>query len=198
MPKSAAFSHEFDEQANQKISKANELFFVVDEHDQPLEPLPRRLVHGHGVWHRVSHVWIRNNKGQLLCQQRSIKKELNPGYWEPFFGGHIRPGESYEEAALRELREELGITIASENLKRWRIYQFHDNTGYNNEFIGIFIVTWNGDMQDVRFDDGEVEQVVWKTIPEIKSSIINEGKKSWTVVGYELDLLHELEQMIHG
>ena len=85
-------------------SKADELFFVVDEHDRPLAPLPRRLVHGHGVWHRVSHIWLVNDRGEVLCQQRAFNKELNPGFWEPFFGGHLKPTETYEAAAVRELR----------------------------------------------------------------------------------------------
>lgn len=90
---------------NQKVSKANEMFFVVDEDDNPLPALPRRLVHDHGVWHRVAHIWILNTAGQILCQQRSLMKELNPGTWEPFFGGHLRPGEDYlGEPGGRSLR----------------------------------------------------------------------------------------------
>ncbi len=177
---------------NQKLSKADELFFVVDENDQPQEPLPRKLVHGHGVWHRVSHVWVQNDKGQLLCQQRSLEKELLPGFWECFFGGHIRPNESYEDAAIREACEELGINVAAEGLRLWKVYKFSDGKGYNNEFMGIFVVKWNGDVEDLVFDDGEVAQAAWKDVAEIKQAIQDNGGKSWTNVGYELQLLDEL------
>lgn len=179
---------------DQKASKANELFFVVDENDQPKEPLPRRLVHGHGVWHRVAHIWLYNDRGQILCQQRSIHKELNPGRWEAFFGGHIRPGESYEDAAERELHEELGITLAPGHFKLRGVYKFSDKTGYNNEFMGIFVIPWNGNVQDVTFDDREVEQVAWKSIPELKESITTQGEKNWVNTGYEIELLDQLSE----
>ncbi len=178
---------------SQKISKADEPFFVVDENDQPLESLPRKLVHGHGVWHRVSHVWLQNDKGQLLCQQRSFEKELLPGFWECFFGGHIRPNETYEDAAIRESREELGINITAEDLRLWKVYKFSDGKGYNNEFMGVFVVRWNGDTKDLTFDDGEVARAAWKDMPIIKQAIVENGGKSWTNVGYELQLLDELE-----
>lgn len=177
---------------NQKISKADELFFVVDENDRPQEPLPRKLVHGYGVWHRVSHIWLQNDNGQILCQQRSLEKELLPGFWECFFGGHIRPNETYKDAAIRELGEELGIKVADENLQLWKVYKFSDGKGYNNEFMGVFVFKWNGDTKDLTFDDGEVAQVAWKDIPTIRQHIIEDGKKSWTNVGYELQLLDEL------
>ncbi len=178
---------------NQKLSKADELFFVVDENDHPRASLPRKLVHGQGVWHRVSHVWIQNDKGQLLCQQRSLDKELLPGFWECFFGGHIRPNESYEQAAIREASEELGINVATRDLRLWKVYKFSDNMGYNNEFMGIFIIGWNGAIKDLTFNDGEVAQAAWKDIAEIKQAIREKGGRSWTSVGYELQLLDELE-----
>lgn len=166
------------------------MFFVVDEGDRPLAPLPRKLVHGHGVWHRVAHIWVQNDRGQFLCQQRSLDKELCPGFWEAFFGGHVRPGEAYLDAAVRELGEELGINLPAQAFKLWKVYKFHDKpTNYNNEFQAVFVVRWNGDTQDATFDDGEVEQVAWKSPDEIKQAITKHARKSWTFCGYELDLL---------
>jgi isopentenyldiphosphate isomerase len=177
---------------DQKTSKADELFCVVDEQDQPLAPLPRKLVHGHGVWHRVAHIWLKNDRGQLLCQQRALSKELNPGLWEPFLGGHLSPAESYLEGAVRELREELGISFKPDELKLWKIYKMHHPNDYNNEFQGIFVATWNGSPGDVSFDDGEVEQVVWKDTADVRNAIAPSGDKDWTFCGYELDLLKDL------
>lgn len=175
---------------NQKQAKADELFFVVDEHDQPLEPLPRKFVHGHGVWHRVAHVWLVNDSKQVLCQQRSMDKELHPGYWEAFFGGHIAPDESYVDAAQRELEEELGIEQPLEAFKLWKTNKRSDKSGYNNEFQGVFIVRWSGAEADLQFKDAEVERVAWKTVSEVKSALTTQS--NWVHVGYELDLLSEL------
>jgi 8-oxo-dGTP pyrophosphatase MutT (NUDIX family) len=176
---------------DQKVGKADEPFFVVDGNDRPLPSLPRRLVHGRGIWHRVSHVWVVNDRGQFLCQQRSLSKEINPGFWEPFFGGHLSPDEPYAEGAARELREEISLDLSVLSLRLWKIYKFHDPTGYNNEFQGVFIARWNGKISDLTFDDGEVEQVVWKDAVEIEHSIVEHGGNGWTNCGYELDLLAE-------
>ena len=169
-------------------SKADELFFVVDDHNQPLEPLRRKQVHGTGIWHRVAHIWLVNGRDQVLCQQRALNKELNPGFWEPFFGGHLKPGEEVKAAALRELREELGITA---ELTFWQTYQFSHPSGYNNEFQAIFVAHWDGKPTDVTFDDGEVAQVVWRPIAEVRD-IIAAYTPNWTHCGYEVDLLSAL------
>lgn len=176
---------------NQKITKADELFFVVDKDDRPQKPLARKLVHGRGIWHRVAHVWLWNNKGQILCQQRSLEKELLPGIWEPFFGGHMRPEESYEACARRELQEELGIRFSKSDIQLWKVYKATDPGGYNNEFQGVFLAHWNGSEQDVTFDDGEVEQVAWKDLVDVQQLITTFGSTSWKKPTYELDLLAE-------
>lgn len=80
----------------QRTSKQNELLLVVNRDDQPIEPLPRGFVHNNGIWHRVVHIWI-IKQGEVLCQQRSLSKDLNPGKWESFFGGHLTPGDSYRD-----------------------------------------------------------------------------------------------------
>ncbi|MCK9641705.1 MAG: NUDIX domain-containing protein [Prolixibacteraceae bacterium] len=174
---------------NKKVHKSEELFFVVDEDDSPMDPLPRRLVHGYGVWHRVSHVWIFDGKGNILCQQRALIKELNPGMWESFFGGHISPGESYTDGAVRELAEETGIKLQPQDFKQEMVYKRQDPRAYNNEFQGIFSITWHGKISDLRFDDGEVEQVKWVPIKDVLKHL-KPGDKSWTFCGYEIDYLN--------
>lgn len=172
-------------------SKADELFFVVDENDQPLAPLPRKAVHGHGVWHRVAHIWILDGNGNVLCQQRSLEKELNPGGWEPFFGGHLRPDESYTDGARRELLEE--IHLAPDTLVHDMTYKRHDiaRDGYNNEFQGIFTAQWNGDLATLSFDDGEVARIEWQPLTQVLATL-NAGNPLWTNCGYGQRFITEL------
>jgi 16S rRNA (adenine1518-N6/adenine1519-N6)-dimethyltransferase len=176
---------------DQKEDKANELFLVVDENDSPLSPLPRKLVHGHGVWHRVSHIWVLDGNGNVLCQQRSLEKELNPGRWESFFGGHLRPQEDYKQGAVRELQEEIGLQTNS--LVHLQTYKRFDaeSDGYNNEFQGIFSTEWKGDTADLHFDDGEVEQVKWMSLSEVLSRL-QASSQDWTNCGYEEELIKRL------
>lgn len=177
---------------NQMTAKADELFFVVDPQDKPLEPLPRKLVHGHGVWHRASHVAIVNGRGGILCHQRAFNKELNPGMWVAVFGGHLGPKDTYESAAERELQEETGIVLP--HLRLWRIHKYIDPAGYNNEFQAVFIGRWEGTAAQVSLNDGEVQQVKWYPLGEVRKQFLH-NNPSWFAGTHQLALT---EALIHG
>lgn len=72
-----------------------------------------------GFYHIVVSVWIVNNKGQYLMSQRHPNK-LYPGYWE-CTGGSVIAGENSLQAAMREVKEELGLTLSADTARL--IYQ---------------------------------------------------------------------------
>lgn len=56
---------------------------VLDENGMKTgEIVTRKEVHVQGLWHRIIVVAIIDKNGHLLMQQRSIKKETNPGKWD--------------------------------------------------------------------------------------------------------------------
>ena len=111
-----------------------ELFDVVDECDRVLRAEPRDLVHVNNLLHRAVHMLIFNSQGDLLLQKRSIWKDRNPGRWDASAAGHVDSGETYSEAARREIGEELGIEPPS--LERLGKLTPCEQTGW--EFIEIF------------------------------------------------------------
>lgn len=68
----------------------------------------RSVIHNSGLWHKGVHVWVFNESGELFLKKRALDKKFFPGHWEDV-GEHLKPGESYKEAAERGLREELGV-----------------------------------------------------------------------------------------
>jgi len=68
-------------------------------------------------WHEVASVWLLSKNGEMLIQQRSERKKVNPLKWTLFTGGHIEYGEDAEAAAIREVREEVGIKLEKQDLK---------------------------------------------------------------------------------
>jgi 16S rRNA (adenine1518-N6/adenine1519-N6)-dimethyltransferase len=146
-----------------------ELFDIYDENNQPLGiQKSRSVVHKElKDWHRATHIWIVNEKGQILCQQRSMKKDVNPGKWQSFFGGHLKAGQTYESNALAELREELGLNIEAQDLIPIRTGKDEDV----KHFGQVYLIKWNGNESDVHFDDGEVESVKWFDLKDVESSI---------------------------
>ena len=78
--------------------------------------------------------------GTVLCAQRGPGKSL-AGYWE-FPGGKIESGETPEQALIRELQEEVGITVTTSALFDKLEYQFPDR----HITLWFFLVeNWQGE-----------------------------------------------------
>jgi len=90
----------------------DEFFDVFDADGNYVGVFPRRECHGNpALIHRSVHVVILDSSGQkILLQKRSARKDIQPGKWDTAVGGHVDAGESVENAAVRELSEELGIS----------------------------------------------------------------------------------------
>lgn len=87
----------------------NEIVIIVDEEDNIVDYLPRKEAHDKKLLHRTISVLVFNDQGQAMLQKRSMKKDSNPGKWSNATGGHVGKNESYDEAAHREVKEELKI-----------------------------------------------------------------------------------------
>lgn len=82
---------------------------VVDENDRIIGKATRKECHAKGHIHRCVFFFILDKKGRILVTQRTKEKEFYPEYWSILIGGHVSSGESYEQAVLREAKEEAGI-----------------------------------------------------------------------------------------
>jgi len=68
---------------------------VLDENGNvTMKRYPRSEVHRLGLWHRVAHVWIVNQKGELIVQKRTNTKESWPSLWDVSSAGHCDAGEN--------------------------------------------------------------------------------------------------------
>lgn len=148
---------------------AEDFFDIVDENNKPLGfQKSRKEVHvTMRHWHRATHIWIINNRGQVLCQQRSFTKDANPGKWQSFFGGHVKAGQTYLNNAVEELSEELGLSVKPNKLIPLHILKSDEA----KHFSHVFVVRWNGSTRSIRFRDGEVLSVRWITLEEIKEQM---------------------------
>jgi len=98
------------------MSAPEEIFDVCDEHDRVIGQAPRSVVHANAWLHRAVHIFVFNRQGQFLLHRRSAKKDQSPLTYTSSASGHLAAGESYDEAAPRELEEELGLTGSLERL----------------------------------------------------------------------------------
>src|SRR5687767_11187246 len=85
---------------------------LVDEHDRPLGTAEKLAAHQRGgTLHRAFSVFLFNDAGRMLLQQRAAGKYHFGGLWTNACCSHPRPGEAVEDAARRRVREELGVDV---------------------------------------------------------------------------------------
>jgi isopentenyldiphosphate isomerase len=139
-----------------------ELIEIVDEVGNVLGVKPRSEVHGNPeLLHRVVHVLVSNSSGELLLQKRSMDKDVAPGRWDTSVGGHVDPGETLEEAALRELHEELGIRGELRFL-----YSYTHSNPYETELVHTYHCLHEGPFS---FNHEEIDHVRFWALEEIQS-----------------------------
>jgi isopentenyldiphosphate isomerase len=131
-----------------------ELVDVVDEDDRVLRVVPRATMRRERLLHRAVAIAVFHPDGRLLVHRRSQAKDVWPGMWDLGVGGVVAAGETWEDAARRELAEEIGVTdVDLEELGRGR---FEDESVamlgrcYRAVSAGPFV-----------FSDAEVVETEW-------------------------------------
>jgi isopentenyldiphosphate isomerase len=139
------------------------------------EKVLRTEVHTKGLWHNTVHIYLfrkRNNEIELLVHLRAKTKDLSPNTWDIRFGGHVKAGETIEEAVASEVKEEIGLNVKSEDL----IFggKVIHNGETNKEHISVYFYNFEGDTATLEFNDGEVSEVKWVST----NNIIGESHKN--------------------
>lgn len=93
-----------------------EKVILVDTADTPLGTMPKMEAHEKAVLHRAFSVFIFNQKGELMLQQRALHKYHSPGLWTNTCCSHQRLGETNIEAGKRRLYEEMGFSVPLQEL----------------------------------------------------------------------------------
>lgn len=147
-----------------------DLIITVDENDNITGEEEKEKCHdANGILHRAFLVIIFNEKGEVLLAQRSNKKRLWPLYWDGTVASHIRKGETYEQAAVKRLYEELGISADNLNyITKFRYNTNYKNIGTENEICAIFLLK---DINDTTL------KINYDEISQIKSVNLNDIKK---------------------
>ena len=128
---------------------------VTDKHKVPA-----------GCYRLSVHIWIINDKGELLLQQRLSTAHKFPNAWSNT-GGAVKTGESSIDGAIRELKEELGISVAKEELEFIASYK------RPRDYADVWLLNKNIDINDIVMAEDEVQAVKWTKKEEFEELLKN-------------------------
>ena len=150
-----------------------ELFELFDPENQPLGyTKERRLVHEDGDWHRTAQVYVVNARHELLCNLRHPGKDVFASLWDVCIGGHLAPGETYMEGAVREMGEELGVALRPDDL--YFVGYVSINGGdavkglYDREHAGVFVWRTTRQAEEFDYQQEEITQLAFFTLDEVR------------------------------
>ena len=162
--------------------KELELFDILNEDGSKTGIVKERGVsHREGALHGTVHIWIvrENEKSgyDVLLQKRSDHKDSHPGCYDISSAGHISAGDERMESALRELWEELGLSVQPEHLESFGTTHvkfeqtFYGKIFRDNEISSDFVYRQPVDIDKLNLQESEVSEVRWMDYEECRQKV---------------------------
>ena len=175
-----------------------ELFDVIDSKGNPAgQIVSREKAHAEGIPHRTAHIWIirkKEGKVQILLQKRSQNKDSFPGCYDTSSAGHIPAGVDFEDSALRELREELGLTADATELTDCGLIRiqsesfFHGAPFKDDQVSKVFYIWKDVEPEAMKLQASEVSGVIWMPLDECRRRV-RDNSMPHCILPEELDML---------
>jgi len=151
---------------------------LVDDNNRQTGEMEKLKAHIEGRLHRAFSIFIFNNKGELMLQQRNPTKYHSGGLWTNTCCSHPFPGETTSNAANRRLYEEMGFhcSLTEKSVMTYRAVL--DNGITENEIDHIFLGEYN---KEPIINTVEVQNWMWITPEDLVSKIASQPEKfsSW-------------------
>lgn len=155
--------------AHRIVSSDAEELILVDENDNEAGHLSKAECHdGDGVLHRAFSVFLFNDDGKVLLQQRAGTKRLWPAYWSNSCCSHPRRGEAMIAATQRRLRDELNVEAELEFVYKFNYRARFGDVGSENELCHVFAGNVGGDLKP---NDHEIDNIRFVSTRELDAEL---------------------------
>lgn len=160
-----------------------EQVILVNEADQEIGFMEKMEAHEKAVLHRAFSVFILNDAGEMLLQQRASNKYHSANLWTNTCCSHPKPGELTKSAAHRRLQEEMGFDTPLEKAFDFVYKAPFDNGLTEYEFDHVFIGNYQGNIQP---NPLEVKDYAFRTFENINQQIATKPTEftSWFLIAF--------------
>jgi isopentenyl-diphosphate delta-isomerase len=142
-----------------------EQVILVNEKDEQIGTMPKLEAHKKGLLHRAFSVFIFNDNGELLLQQRASDKYHSPSLWTNTCCSHQRIGENNLEAGKRRLFEEMGFETELKEVFSFIYSAPFDNGLTEHELDHVMVGNYD---KSPEINQDEVEDFKWMTLESVK------------------------------
>ena len=120
------------------MNPRDEIVLIVDKDNKETGSASRHKMRARGLPHRATYILVFNSRGELFIQQRTLSKDIYPGFFDVAAGGVVLAGETYDASARRELKEELGIRDTAITPHFTFFYEEGDNRVWGRVYSCIY------------------------------------------------------------
>ncbi len=162
---------------------------IVDSNDRVIGTEYKEIAWQKGLIRRVVRLLVLNSAGKVYLQKRSLAMRLYPGLWDQSVGGHVDEGESYYQAAIREMGEELGIFgVRPKKLTKFFLEEQSGdlvvpgfNTVYEVVYDGVLTVQKSELAGGAWFDQAKLKQLIKKKPQDFVPACILTLSEFWRI-----------------
>lgn len=147
-----------------------EQVILVNENNEQIGTMPKMEAHEKALLHRAFSVFIANDNGDIMLQQRAASKYHSPLLWTNTCCSHQRVGESNIEAGKRRLQEEMGFQTELKELFSFIYKAPFDNGLTEHEYDHVMLGSYNA---EPNINKDEVEAWKWMSPEAVKEDISN-------------------------
>lgn len=153
----------------------DELIDLLDSHgNHSTRTALKSEAHKKGWFHPTVHIWFYTKNQKILIQKRSQHKDTYPSLWDVSVAGHIGAGETIEDAAIREIAEEIGLQISKQELKKIGVFKAvakHREDLIDCEFHHTYIVELKTPLEKLTKQESEVDDLQLISLLEFSEEV---------------------------
>lgn len=174
----------------------DELIDIVNLKGEPTgNACMKSFAHQNGILHASVHCWFYNKQGEILIQKRAKNKDIYPDLWDVSVAGHIASEENFTEAAIREIKEEIDVTVLKQELIYkgiWEEKHQHSNGLIDHEIHHIFLIELKTELTNLTPQAEEVSDLKLVTLDYLENNYTN----TTSFVPHDLDYYQHIIKLL--